>query len=145
MATALTRIIQKYSDSPLDTIKTDVVPGGSQALGPGELMVGYETGETAIVFVSKTGQAVSLEPFTALEAGDIPDLSAAYATAAQGALADSALQSGDNNSVLTNDAKYIPSDTTTAAGSDQITNIVSLTEAEYLALTPNASTLYVIV
>lgn len=68
-----------------------------------------------------------------------------YATAAQGTLADSATQSGDNVSTLTNDAAYVPSDPTGVTGADAITNIMSLTQAEYDAITPNASTLYVIV
>ena len=39
----------------------------------------------------------------------------------------------------------IPSDTTGITGADQVTNIVSLTQAEYDAIvTPNASTLYII-
>ena len=68
-----------------------------------------------------------------------------YATAAQGATADSAVQPGDNVSTLTNDAAYVPSDPTGVTGADAITNIMSLTQAEYDAITPNASTLYVIV
>jgi hypothetical protein len=68
-----------------------------------------------------------------------------YATAAQGTLADSATQPGDNVSTLTNDAAYVPSDPTGVTGADAITNVISLTQAEYDAITPNASTLYVIV
>ena len=68
-----------------------------------------------------------------------------YATAAQGTLADSATQPGDNVSTLTNDAAYVPSDPTGVTGADAITNMMSLTQAEYDAITPNASTLYVIV
>lgn len=37
------------------------------------------------------------------------------------------------------------SDNTGITGADRITNIVSLTQAEYDALTPNATTLYVII
>jgi hypothetical protein len=68
-----------------------------------------------------------------------------YATAAQGSTADSALQSGDNVSDLTNDAAYVTSDPTGVTGADAITNMMSLTQAEYDAITPNASTFYVIV
>lgn len=72
--------------------------------------------------------------------------STAYATAAQGALADSATQPGDNISELTNDAAYVPSDPTGVTGADAITNIMSLTQAEYDAIvSPDAATLYVIV
>lgn len=61
------------------------------------------------------------------------------------ALADSALQSGDNVSALTNDAGYVESDTTGVTGADAITNIMSLTQAEYDAIvSPSASTLYVV-
>lgn len=41
--------------------------------------------------------------------------------------------------------KTIKSDTSLAMGSDLVTNIISLTAAEYAALTPNSSTLYIIV
>ena len=68
-----------------------------------------------------------------------------YATAAQGTLADSATQPGDNVSTLTNDAAYVPSNPTGVTGADAITNMMSLTQAEYDAITPNASTFYVIV
>ena len=68
-----------------------------------------------------------------------------YATAAQGSLADTATQHGDNVSTLTNDAAYVPSNPTGVTGADAITNMMSLTQAEYDAITPNASTFYVIV
>lgn len=69
-----------------------------------------------------------------------------YATAAQGTLADSATQPGDNVSTLTNDAAYVPSDPTGVTGADAITNMMSLTQAEYDAIvSPDAATLYVIV
>jgi len=47
-------------------------------------------------------------------------------------------------STLNNDANFTPSDPTWVTGADQITNIMSLTTAEYWAITPNASTLYII-
>jgi hypothetical protein len=63
---------------------------------------------------------------------------ASFATAAQGALADTAVQPAAI-------AKMVISDTTGITGADAITNIVSLTQAEYDAITtPDASTLYVI-
>jgi hypothetical protein len=68
-----------------------------------------------------------------------------YATAAQGSLADSATQPSDNVSTLTNDAAYVPSNPTGVTGADAITNMMSLTQAEYDVITPNASTFYVIV
>ena len=59
--------------------------------------------------------------------------------------ANSATQPGDNVSTLTNDVAFIPSDPTGVTGADAITNMLSLTQAEYDAITPNASTFYVIV
>ena len=61
-----------------------------------------------------------------------------YATAAQGTLADSAVQPAAI-------AKMVVSDTTGITGADAITNMVSLTQAEYDALTPDADTLYVVI
>ena len=49
-------------------------------------------------------------------------------------------------SSFTNDANYVASNTTGITGADQVTNIVTLTQAEYDAIgTPNASTVYIIV
>ena len=78
-----------------------------------------------------------------------------YATAAQGALADTATQPGDLATVATTGAysdlsgtpdlsSYVESDTTGVTGADAITNVISLTQAEYDAITPDAATLYVI-
>jgi hypothetical protein len=41
-------------------------------------------------------------------------------------------------------ANMVESDTTGVTGADAITNIMSLTQAEYDAITPDAATLYVI-
>jgi hypothetical protein len=60
-------------------------------------------------------------------------------------LANSSTQPGDNVSTLTNDAAFVPSNPTGVTGADAITNVISLTQAEYDAITPDASTLYVIV
>ena len=48
-------------------------------------------------------------------------------------------------SSFTNDANYVASNTTGITGADQVTNMVTLTQAEYDAITPNASTVYFIV
>ena len=83
-------------------------------------------------------EVVNLEQVKAFDSRD-------YATAAQGSLADTALQSGDNISDLSNDENYIPSDVTGVEGADKVANIISLTQDEYDAIeTPDASTLYVI-
>ena len=42
-------------------------------------------------------------------------------------------------------AKMVVSDTTGITGADAIANVVSLTQAEYDALTPDADTLYVVI
>ena len=59
---------------------------------------------------------------------------------------------GSNGQVLTTDGSgtltwqnNVTSNTTGITGADQVTNIVSLTQAEYDAITPNASTVYFIV
>lgn len=71
--------------------------------------------------------------------------SVAVATVTSGAaLGATSTQPSDNVSTLTNDAYYVPSDTTGVTGADIITNMISLTQAEYDAITPDASTLYII-
>ena len=61
-----------------------------------------------------------------------------FATAAQGALAGTAVQPAAI-------AKMVVSDTTGITGADAITNTVSLTAAEYAAIgTKSATTLYII-
>jgi len=62
---------------------------------------------------------------------DITDFNDAdYATAAQGALADSALQSGDNISELTNDSGYISSYTVTELDVTQHESAITITESQ---------------
>jgi len=62
----------------------------------------------------------------------------AYATAAQGTLAGTATQPADI-------ALMVESDVTGVTGADAVTNIISLTQAEYDDIvTPNASTIYLI-
>jgi hypothetical protein len=39
----------------------------------------------------------------------------------------------------------VESNTTGISGADRVTNVVALTEAEYAAITPNATTFYIIV
>ena len=72
--------------------------------------------------------------------------SVAVATVTSGAaLGATATQPNDNVSTLTNDAYYVPSNTTGVTGADIITNMISLTQLEYDAITtPDASTLYII-
>ncbi len=61
-----------------------------------------------------------------------------YATSTQGGKADTAVQPADI-------AKMVESDTTGITGADAITNMVSLTAAEYAAIgSPSATTFYVI-
>lgn len=100
---------------------------------------GYLTSAPVDSVAGKTGVVTLVK-------ADISDFSDAdYATAAQGGLADSATQPSDNISTLTNDSNYLASNPTGVTGADVVTNIMSLTQAEYDAIvTPNASTLYVI-
>ena len=107
----------------------------------GGIEAGADVTDTANVTAAGALMDSEVTNLAAVKAFDPTD----YATAAQGTLADSATQPGDNVSTLTNDAAYVPSDPTGVTGADAITNIMSLTQAEYDAITPNASTLYVIV
>lgn len=54
------------------------------------------------------------------------------------------IASGENVSLLVNDSDYIASNTNIATGSDKVTNIVSLSQAEYDAITPSTGVLYFI-
>ena len=54
------------------------------------------------------------------------------------------ITSGDNVSTLANDANYIISDNSIAAGSDKINNIINLSQSEYDSITPSTGVLYII-
>jgi hypothetical protein len=58
----------------------------------------------------------------------------------QDILAEGAFVDGDKTRL----DKSVISDTTGVTGADQVTNLISLTQAEYDAITPAASTLYII-
>jgi len=122
------------------------------ATQPGDLATVATTGAYAdlsgtptLATVATSGDYTDLLNLPTLGTAAATD-STDYATAAQGATADSAIQPGDNVSTLTNDAGYVPSDPAGVTGADAITNIMSLTQAEYDAIvSPDAATLYVIV
>jgi hypothetical protein len=118
----------------------------------GAFVNGDKTKLDGIEALADVTDATNVEAAGALMDSEVTNLAAVkdfdptdYATSAQGALADSATQPGDNVSTLVNDAAFIPSDPTGVTGADAITNIMSLTQVEYDAITPNASTFYVIV
>ena len=58
----------------------------------------------------------------------------------QDILAEGAFADGDKTRL----DKSVISDTAGVTGADQVTNLISLTQAEYDAITPGASTLYII-
>ena len=96
------------------------------ATQPGDLATVATTG----VYSDLTGKP-TLGTAAAAATGD-------FATAAQGALAGTAVQPAAI-------AKMVVSDTTGITGADAITNTVSLTAAEYAAIgTKSATTLYII-
>lgn len=95
-----------------------------QAIGSDAFARGNHTGTQTLATISDAGTAA------ASNTGD-------FATAAQGGLADTAMQPADI-------ANMVESDVTGITGADAITNIVSLTQAEYDAITPDAATLYVV-
>ena len=82
---------------------------------------------------------------------DIANLAGAAITAAVAAHAAAANPHPTYLTQTEGDALYaaigvaVASDVTGITGADRITNMVSLTQAEYNAITPNASTFYVIV
>ena len=78
----------------------------------GGIEAGADVTDTANVTAAGALMDSEVTNLAAVKAFDPTD----YATAAQGALADSALQSGDNVSDLTNDAAYVPSDPTGVTG-----------------------------
>jgi hypothetical protein len=94
------------------------------------------------------GSTANQDSTATILAGDLTGTvnSVAVATVTSGAaLGATSVQPSDNVSTLTNDADYLPSDPTGVTGADVITNIMSLTQAEYDAIaTPDASTLYII-
>jgi len=94
------------------------------------------------------GATANQDSTATILAGDLTGTvnSVAVATVTSGAaLGATSVQPSDNVSTLTNDADYLPSDPTGVTGADVITNIMSLTQAEYDAIaTPDASTLYII-
>jgi hypothetical protein len=95
------------------------------------------SGAPALATVATTGAYSDLSGRPTLGTAAAADTSA-FATSAQGALADSAVQPAAI-------AKMVVSDTTGITGAAAITNIVSLTQAAYDALaTKDAATLYAI-
>jgi len=94
------------------------------------------------------GATANQDSTATILAGDLTGTvnSVAVATVTSGAaLGATSVQPSDNVSTLTNDADYLASDPTGVTGADVITNIMSLTQAEYDAIaTPDASTLYII-
>ena len=103
-----------------------------------DLASGSKSGADATVVTGTAGTDGNLVSWNA--DGDAVDSGSApsdFATAAQGALADTATQPADI-------ANMVESDVTGVTGADAITNVISLTQAEYDAITPDAATLYVI-
>ena len=95
------------------------------------------TGAPSLATVATSGDYDDLTGKPTLGTAAATD-STDYATAAQGAKADTAVQPAAI-------AKMVVSDTTGITGADAIANVVSLTQAEYDALTPDADTLYVVI
>jgi len=109
----------------------------NSATQPGDLGTAATTAATDYATAAQGALANS-----ATQPGDLGTAAATaatdYATAAQGVLAASATQPGDL-------ALMVESDVTGVTGADAVTNIISLTQAEYDAIgTPNAATIYAI-
>ena len=120
------------------------VSKANTAVQPTDLATVATTGEYAdlvglptLAAVATSGAYTDLSGLPTLGTASAEDVGA-FATAAQGALADSAVQPAEI-------ADFVSSNPTGVTGADTVTNMMSLTQAEYDAIvTPNASTLYVI-
>jgi Phage tail repeat like len=102
----------------------------------------YLNGVTSSIQTQLTGKASSTHTHVKADITDFAD--ADYATAAQGLLADSALQSGDNISALVNNSGYlvnIVEDTTPQLGGNLDVNGRTITSASNgnIAITPNGT------
>jgi hypothetical protein len=138
---------------------------GSPVTSAGTLTAALATQPAGRVFAGPSSGGDAAPTFRQLGYGElsgIPTLgtaaatdATAYATAAQGELADSAVQPDDLASAETAGLMSVDQNNRLAialvsnpagiTGADAVTNIVSLTQAEYDAIaTPNAATLYVI-
>lgn len=118
----------------------------------GGIEAGADVTDTANVTAAGALMDSEVTNLAAVKAFDPTD----YATAAQGALADSAQQPPAEGAFVDGDktkldgieagaeVNTVDSDPTGVTGADAITNIISLTQAEYDAITPDAATLYVI-
>ena len=106
-------------------------------IGVSNLIAGQSI--TALANIGATGNVTG-----AYILGDGSQLTGFATVATSGAYSD---LSGAPTAVssFTNDANYVASNVSGITGADQVTNMVSLTQAEYDAITPNASTVYFIV
>jgi hypothetical protein len=98
---------------------------------PASTIVNADVSASAAIEVSKLSQA------TARILG--------RTTAGTGAVEEITVGTGLSLSAGTLSNAGVLSETTGITGADKVTNIVSLTQAEYNAITPNASTLYIII
>ncbi len=124
-------------DSAFTGVQIDAaLTNANSATQPGDLGTAATTAATDYATAAQGALANS-----ATQPGDLGTAATTdatdYATAAQGALANSATQPGDI-------ALLVESDVTGVTGADAVSNIMSLTQAEYDAITPDASTIYVI-
>ena len=106
-------------------------------IGVSNLIAGQSI--TALANIGATGNVTG-----AYILGDGSQLTGFATVATSGAYSD---LSGAPTAVssFTNDANYVASNVSGITGADQVTNMVSLTQTEYDAITPNASTVYFIV
>jgi len=93
-----------------------------------EIDAGITAANTALQSISGTTDEIGVSGST---------ISLAAAAKASLALADTATQPADI-------ANMVESDVSSTAGASAITNIMSLTQAQYDAITPDASTFYII-
>lgn len=94
-------------------------------------------GSSSVLLNDTTGSDTNIVSGTAGTSGNLVQWNA------DGDAVDSSIVAG--NVVVDSDiTNMVESDTTGVTGADAITNIISLTQAEYDAITPDSATLYVI-
>jgi len=131
--------------SAFTPVRTDLIygvddPGGTPASG--KLTIADVLGLTASADISDLQETV--EDFVGgMVTGNTETLITVTYEDGDGTL--DFVVNNDLSAYSNTSSKFVPSDPTAVTGADQITNMMSLTQAEYDAITPNASTFYVIV
>ena len=154
------QVLAKASDTDLDTAWVDQSGGSgggatnlTTTAAPSTVTINSSTGTDAVIPAADATNAGLILPAEKTKLAGIA--TGATANSADATLLARANHTGTQTAATISDfaaaadariaaSNRVQSNTTGIAGADQITNVVSLTQAEYDAATKNASTLYVI-